>query len=160
MSIFDTAINRLLGHEGGYVNDPQDPGGQTKFGISKRSYPNLDIKNLTREQAVAIYHRDFWTKVDADSLQEGIGFQLLDFAVNSGPSTAIRALQRAIRVADDGHVGPVTLAAIKNTTPSDLVMRFLAQRLRYMARLSNWKDAGKGWAIRIAGNLDYGADDV
>lgn len=157
---FETSIGRLLGNEGGYVNNPADPGGETNWGISKRSYPNLNIKELTREQAIALYHRDFWMVIGADSLPAGIGFQLLDFAVNAGSGTALRALQRAVRVADDGHIGPVTMAAIKATEPHDLIMRFIAQQLRYRARLTNWPNAGKGWTIRVANNLDFGADDV
>lgn len=157
---FETAINRLLGFEGGLVDNPADPGGLTQWGISQRSYPKLNIKELTREQAVALYRRDFWARIDGDTLPEGIGFQLLDFAVNSGTGTALRVLQRAAGVADDGHIGPVTLAAIKATEPHDLIMRFLAERLVFMTNCSNWSNASKGWVRRVAGNLKYGADDV
>ncbi len=157
---FEKAINRLLGHEGGYVNNPDDPGGETNWGISKRSYPHLNMKELTREQAIALYYRDFWQVVHGDDLPEGIGYQLLDYAVNSGCGTALRALQRAVGVADDGHIGPVTILAINNTQPHDLVMNLLAERLEFMTRLSNWPNASRGWARRIAKNLKYGAEDV
>jgi len=157
---FEKAINRLLGHEGEYVNNPADPGGETNWGISKRSYPNLDIKNLSREQAIALYHRDFWQVIHGDQLPEGIGYQLLDYAVNSGCATAMRALQRAVGVADDGHIGPVTLLAINNMQPHDLVMNLLAERLEFMTKLSNWPNASRGWSRRIAKNLKYGAEDV
>ena len=157
---FEKSINRLLGHEGGYVNNPNDPGGETNWGISKRSYPNINMKELTREQAIALYKRDFWDAIGADDLPEGIGYQLLDFAVNSGCATAIRALQRAVGVADDGHIGPVSIAAINATSPHDLIMHLLAERLDFMTRLSNWPNASRGWSRRIAANLRYGADDV
>lgn len=157
---FETSINRLLGIEGGYVNNPEDPGGETNWGISKRSYPRLNIKELTREQAIALYHRDFWTPIGGDSLPEGVGFQLLDFAVNSPLATALRAVQRAVGVADDGHIGPVTVAAIKSTEPHDLIMRFLSVRLVFMTNCKNWPNASRGWARRVAANLNYGADDV
>ena len=157
---FDVAINRLLGNEGGYVNNPNDPGGETKWGISKRAYPNLDIAALTRDDAISIYRRDFWEPIDGDALPPGVGFQMLDFAVNSGIPTAIRALQRSVGVADDGHFGPVSVAALKGADPADTIMRFLAERLLFMAGLSTWTDFGRGWARRIAADLRYGAHDT
>lgn len=157
---FTTCINRLLGAEGGYVNNPTDPGGETNWGISKRSYPNLDIKNLTRDQAAALYHRDFWAPFSMDDLKLDIAFQMLDFAVNSGSSTASRACQRALNVADDGHIGPITLEKLKVTEPHIFAMRLLAQRLRFMVNCKNWPNASRGWSIRIANNLEYGAEDV
>lgn len=160
MSNYETAINRLLGNEGGYVNDPADPGGETNWGISKRSYPGISIKDLTRDQAVALYRRDFWDRAALESQPLGIGFQMLDFAVNSGAGSALRALQRAAGVADDGHIGPQTLAAIAATPPHDLVMKFLAERLIFMTGCVAWASAGKGWARRIAADLRYGAQDV
>lgn len=160
MDRFRTFIDRLLLHEGGYTNNPRDPGGETKWGISKRTYPALDIAKLTREEAIAIYRRDFWEKSEADTLPPPVGFQLLDGAVNSGIDQATRWLQRAAGVADDGDIGPVTLAAIKATDPADLVMTFNAERLEFMTRLSTWSTFGRGWARRIAANLRYGAADT
>jgi len=90
---FDTLIGRLLKSEGGYVDDPADPGGETNWGISKRNHPNVDIRNLTRDGAIAIYRAEFWTPLACDNFPPGLGFQLLDFAVNSGVSTATRKLQ-------------------------------------------------------------------
>lgn len=156
---FDVAFDRLIGHEGGYVNDPNDPGGETKWGISKRSYPSLDIAALTRDDAKAIYRRDFWDRIHAEQLPDGVAFQVFDFAVNSGISTAVRYLQRAVGVADDGHWGPISQAAAAATAESDLIMRLNGERLDFMTRLANWTHAGKGWARRIAQNLRYGAID-
>lgn len=156
---FDLAFERLISHEGGYVNDPRDPGGETKWGISKRAYPNLNISQLTREDARAIYRRDFWECISADRLPDGAAFQLFDFAVNSGIQTAIRYLQRAVGVADDGHWGPESQAAADATSESDLILLLNAERLDFMTRLSNWPAHGRGWARRIAGNLRYGAQD-
>lgn len=157
---FLTAINRVLGNEGGYVNDPTDPGGETKWGISKRSYPNLSISELTRDDAIAIYNKDFWEPSNSEDLSEGAGYQLLDSAVNSGISQSIRFMQRAVDVADDGIFGPHTLDAFKQKTESDFIMLFNAERLEYMTKLKNWPNAGKGWARRIAQNLRYGAQDT
>lgn len=156
---FYKVIDRVLGHEGGYVNDPTDPGGETHWGISKRSYPNVDIRNLTRNQAVAIYHRDFWTPVHAEDLSDGAAHQLMDGAVNSGPREALRFLQRAVGVADDGFFGPVSLAAMRKTSESDFIMLYVAERLDYMTKLKNWPHHGKGWVRRMAQNLRYGAED-
>lgn len=160
MSNFDVAINRLLDSEGGYVNNPADPGGETKFGISKRSYPQLDIAALTRDQAIEIYRRDFWNPIGGDALPRGVGYQLLAFAVNSGISTAIRALQRSVGVADDGHFGPVSMAALQASTAHDVVMLVIAERLFFMTGASAWPTFGRGWARRIAQELRYGAQDT
>ena len=154
---FDTAFDRLIGHEGGYSNDPQDPGGETNWGISKRSYPNVDIKALTRDGAKAIYEADFWTPLaDADS---AIKFQVFDFAVNGGLSVAIRKLQAAIGVADDGHWGPQSMAALGKMEVNDVLLKFNAQRLRFYTALKNWPRFGAGWTNRVAGNLDYASED-
>jgi len=160
MDNFLVAINRVLGIEAGLVDDPNDPGGVTKWGISKRSYPNLDITNLTRDQAVALYHRDFWSVLGLDSLPLSIASQILDFAVNSGGDIAKRALQRAVGVAPDGVVGGHTLAALKSTEPHDLIMIFLAERLDFMTGCKNWGADGKGWARRVSQQLRYGVQDV
>lgn len=156
---FNTAFDRLLGHEGGYTDGKGDPGGETNWGISKRSYPDVDIKALTREQAKEIYLRDFWNRVRADKLHDGVAFQLFDFAVNSGIETAVRYLQRALGVADDGHWGPISQAAADSMSESDQIMQLSAERLEFMTRLSNWPTASRGWARRIAGNLRYGSID-
>ena len=154
---FDQAFDRLIGHEGGYVNNPSDPGGETKFGISKRSYPNLDIANLTVDAAKEIYRRDFWEPLG--DAHPAVKFQVFDFAVNSGIQTAIRKLQASIGVADDGHWGPKSAAALKAMDLNDVLMRFAAYRLDFMASLSVWDKFGRGWARRIAKQLMYAAED-
>ena len=157
---FDLAFDRLFGNEGAYTPGVGDPGGETNFGISKRTYPDIDIKALTREGAKAIYKTDFWDHIVADQLPESVQYQLFDFAVNSGIETAIRYLQRALGVADDGHWGVVSQTAANNAHEWDLVLNLNAERLDFMTRLSNWPTAGRGWARRIAQNLKYGATDI
>ena len=157
MTSFDNAFDRLIGHEGRYVNDPRDSGQETNFGISKRSYPTVDIKSLTLQGAKAIYYRDFWLPL-ADA-HPAIKFQVFDFAVNGGLSAALRKLQAAIGVADDGHWGPVSAQALASLEVNDVLLRFNAQRLRFYASLSQWPVFGKGWVNRVAGNLDYAAED-
>jgi lysozyme family protein len=157
---FDQAFYRLISSEGGYVNNPADPGGETKFGISKRSYPLVDIANLTRDQAREIYRRDFWDRGRMDEYDPAIAFQVLDAAVNHGIETAVRMLQRAAGVADDGHIGPVTVAAIKGKSVTDMLMLFIAQRIKFWTRLSTWPQFGKGWANRAADDLIFAAEDA
>ena len=159
MGMFDYFIERVLSHEGGYVNDPRDPGQETRWGISKRAYPHLDIRNLTRAQAVDIYRRDFWQRVRGDELPREFAFQALDAAVNHGIGNAVRWIQRAAGVADDGVIGPVTLAAVQRAQPADLVLRFNAERLRFYAKLTTFSTFGRGWVNRVAGNLDHAAAD-
>nr|WP_315242076.1 glycosyl hydrolase 108 family protein [uncultured Albidiferax sp.] len=154
---FDQAFDRLMGHEGGYVNDPRDPGGETNWGISKRSYPSVDIKALTRDGAKAIYRRDFWDVLG--NAHPAITFQVFDFAVNSGIGTAIRKLQAAVGVADDGHWGPLSQRALGLMDVNDVLLRLLSQRLRFMAKLTSFDVYGRGWSTRIADNLAYAAED-
>lgn len=155
---FELSSTRLLSSEGAYVNDPADPGGETNWGISKRSYPDLDIKNLTREQAMEIYRRDFWD-VLGENAHPAVKFQVFDFAVNSGIQTAIRKLQSAIGVADDGHFGPVSAAKLAAMDVNDVLMRYIAERLDFWRRLSTWPRFGAGWAGRAAADLRYAAQD-
>ncbi len=157
MVTFEEAFQRLLGNEGGYINDPTDPGGETNWGISKRSYPNVDIKNLTKEGAKEIYMKDFWMPLmEAPSM---IKFQMFDFAVNSGIGTAIRKLQTIVGVAEDGSWGPLSKAALLEMNSDDVLFLLNAERLEYMTKLKNWPDASRGWARRIAANLRYAAKD-
>lgn len=150
---FNTAFERLIGHEGGLVDHPNDPGGLTKYGISQRSYPTEDIRGLTLERAKVIYRRDYWDRLRLDELTPSVRFALFDAAVNSGPGQAVRFLQRAVGVADDGHIGPVTMAEIARRSPDQLNARINAVRLQFMTDLSTWPSFGKGWARRIAANI-------
>ncbi len=158
---FDVDIGRVLVNEGGYTPGlPNDPGGETNFGISKRSYPNVDIKNLTRVGAIAIYKSDFWDTVHADAMPAVLQFQALDFAVNCGISTAIRKLQDAAGVADDGHWGPVTQAKVAVASPAALTASFMALTLAYKRRLSNWPTFHDGWVDRFITDLQDFATDL
>ncbi len=156
---FDVSIARVLGNEGGYVNDPDDPGGETQWGISKRSYPLLDIRTLTRDSAIGIYRRDFWERISADQLPVMLQFLVLDFAVNCGVETAVRKVQAAANVADDGHFGPVSFAAIRSTAPTVLTLRFLAEELDYRRKLKGWPKYGAGWTARVANDMRLAAID-
>lgn len=153
MSSFDDAFKLLIGHEGGYVRDQRDPGGETNFGISKRAYPDVDIAALTLDAAKAIYKRDYWDRAQCDRLPPDVAFQVFDGAVNSGIGTSIRWLQAAAGVAPDGVVGPLTIRAVGDKDVAQVVARFNGARLDFMTKLSTWDVFGRGWARRIAKNL-------
>jgi lysozyme family protein len=150
---FDQAFEKLLGHEGGYVDNRADPGGETKFGISKRAYPGEDIRNLTLERAKAIYLRDYWGPAGCDAMPDAVRLQVFDMAVNSGVKAAIKALQKATGETPDGVLGPLTLQAVQSMPAARLVARFNGARLALMAELPQWPSFGRGWARRIASNL-------
>lgn len=150
---FDQSFERLIGHEGGYVNDPRDPGGETKFGITKRTYPGEDIKALTLDRAKAIYLRDFWGPAGCDTVPDGAKFDLFDTAVNSGVRRAVKLVQQAVDETQDGVLGARTLQALQSMPATRFVARFNGARLAFMAGLPAWRDFSKGWALRIASNL-------
>jgi lysozyme family protein len=127
---FQRAVALLLVAEGGETvsNDPDDPGGLTKWGISQKAYPLLDIKNLTREDAEAIYLRDYWTPAGCDSLPEPLAIALFDSAANQGVSTAIRIFQRAVGVHVDGIMGPRTAGAATRGDVVGILTSFVEKR--------------------------------
>lgn len=161
---FETSFDRLIGHEGGYVNHPSDPGGETNWGITLRTARESgylgSMRDITRDQAKTIYKIGYWDRAQADNYDGAIAFQLFDAAVNHGIGNAIRFLQRAVRVADDGDVGTVTIDAVRSMDVTDVLMRFNAARLKFYTDLSTWPTFGRGWARRIVGNLNHGADDA
>ena len=150
---FDACFVRLLGNEGGYVNNPADPGGETNFGISRRSYPHEDIAGMTKDRAKTLYLRDFWGPAGCDALPDAAKFQVFDTAVNSGVHRALCFVQRAVGTIPDGILGPLTLQAIQSMPATRFIARFNAYRLIFMTDLDNWPDAGRGWARRVAGQL-------
>lgn len=113
MADFKQAIGKILKSEGDYVNDPDDRGGETKFGISKRSYPNENIKALTRERAEAIYKRDFWDKIGGDHLKnQQIADLLVDSAVNEGVVPAIKRAQKIVNIQPTGKITPELISKL------------------------------------------------
>ena len=155
---FDEAFDRLLGHEGGLVDDANDPGGLTNWGISQRQYPDVDIKNLTKDQAKAIYYRDYWKCVGVN-VDTAVMWQTFDASVNHGIGNAIRMLQRAVGVVDDGHWGRLSQVSYSMMDKNDVLFLFLAERLEFFCKLQKFVNFGRGWARRIATNLRYAAKD-
>lgn len=155
---FDDAFDQVLGHEGGYVNDPNDPGGETKFGISKRAFPAEDIPNLTEERARFLAKRDYWGPAGCDCLPPPLRYPLFDLAYHSGPRTAIRLLQKAVRETPDGILGPLTLQAVQSAPWERVALRLFGFKLRFQASLPNWPSHGRGWTRRNGDLLLYLGD--
>jgi len=149
---WDTAIEFVLKMEGGHVNDPDDPGGETRYGISKRRYPHLDIKNLTLLEAKRIYRHDFWDPCKCDDLPREFAISLFDMAVNMGISKAIRTLQVSLRLKDDGIVGPITIAQAHGSDELGL-KRFLSERLinyhEIISKNTKLSKYARGWFYRV-----------
>lgn len=152
-----TIVSRTLLHEGGYSMDVRDLGGETNFGISKRSYPNVDIKNLTRDGAIAIYARDYWPGIS--QLNPPLAYQVFDFAVNSGKYRAIQFLQFVAGTQQDGVLGPATMAGLSAITYPAQVFGFIARVQQFYLENPQWKTYGKGWIDRWTENLQYAAQD-
>ncbi len=150
---FMDAMTILLELEGGYVNDPRDPGGETKYGISKRAYPTEDIPNLTVERACTLYKRDYWDPIKADQLPPKVRFAVFDAAVNSGIAQAVKWLQRAAGAQVDGVMGPRTLQKAMEGDPMRLTSHLIALRLEFLADNKNFTVYGRGWTKRIVENL-------
>lgn len=160
---FQQIFDRLIGHEGGYVNDPRDPGGETNWGVTKRTAQangyTGNMKTMTRQQAYEIYYRAFWLRYNCEQMPDAVAYQFFDAAVNHGFGNASRMLQRAVGVLDDGIIGKYSLEAINRNPISDTLMMLNGERLNFYIRLKNFDRYGKGWVNRVAQNLRYGAQD-
>ena len=157
MSDFDKAFDLLIGNEGGYVNDPKDPGGETNWGITKtvavaNGYAG-DMRSMPKDTAKGIYKKMYWDKLQCDQLPFVVAFQLFDAGVNHGNSQAVKFLQRALSVVDDGVIGAKTIAATNSLDDLQIVMLFNAERIEFYAALKTFSTFGKGWMRRIASNL-------
>lgn len=154
---FARAISLVLKWEGGYSNHPQDKGGPTNRGITLATFRRYvdrsgtvdDLKRLTVDQAGKVYRRQYWDKVRGDDLPDGIDYAVFDFAVNSGPARARKYLQRAAGVAQDGVIGPVTLAAVRGMDPVTLIEGLCASRMAFLKRIKSWPVFGEGWTNRV-----------
>ena len=163
MSVFDAIFERLMKHEGGYVNHPSDPGGETMWGVTKRVAQAHgyfgDMRKLPKSTAKAITEKSYYKAVKGDQLDRLIAWQLTDAAYNHGNRNAVKFLQRAIGASDDGIIGPRTLAAVAAMDKNDVVLLFNAERLDFYTRLRTWPTFGRGWSRRIVGNLRWAAKD-
>ena len=148
MGDFSRCIDPILAEEGGRSDHAADPGGVTNYGISQRSYPTLDIAALTLADAQALYRRDYWQPIHGDQLPSGLDLLMLDCAINQGPATAIKLLQRTLQIREDGIIGQETLNAAATAMPG-LLDTFAAERaLRYELN-PNEATFGRGWYRRL-----------
>lgn len=152
-AVFKRAVTLILAHEGGYVNDPQDPGGETNMGISRRSYPNEDIRGMTVERAIAIYRQDFWDRLRCDELPWPLAVQVFDMGVNAGTGTAIKVLQRSLGVTIDGVLGPKSLAAAEASVRRHWV-RYARERIVSYSQMPGWARFGRAWGVRTIETLN------
>ena len=161
MSNFDKAFDLLIGNEGGYVNNPADPGGETNWGITRavavdNGYTG-NMKSMPKETAKQIYKKMYWEKLQCDQLGFVVAFQLFDAGVNHGNSQAVKFLQRALSVVDDGVIGDKTIAATNSLDDLQIVMLFNAERIEFYSSLKTFSTFGKGWVRRVASNLKLAA---
>jgi lysozyme family protein len=154
---FGLAFHALLKHEGGFVNHPKDPGGMTNLGVTKRAWEDYvghpvdeaQMRALTPETVETFYRERYWDVIGADSLPGGVDYCVFDCTVNSGPRQAVRLLQRAARIKDDGILGPNTLNAVRSMDPCLLISRYTAARLDFLQKLPAFTTFGKGWVRRV-----------
>ncbi|TNE55195.1 MAG: hypothetical protein EP341_05440 [Sphingomonadales bacterium] len=157
MTRAETCIARILKHEGGFVDHPDDPGGATNKGITLETFRRYvkpegtihDLRRLTEAQAIIVYKRQYWDKVCADLLPVGVDYTVADYAVNSGPSRAAKHLQMVVGAPVDGIIGPKTIAAVKSRKSADVINGLCDSRLRFLKRLHHWSVFGRGWKHRV-----------
>lgn len=151
-SAFDMAFTVIVGEEGNFADDPRDPGGATRWGISQRAHPDVDVRNLTLAGARAIYKSQYWDELRCDELPPPLALMAFDAAVNCRPERAARWLQAAVGTAQDGVIGPKTLAAVAAHQGRGVAVlaEMHAQRIAFQMRLPTAATFGLGWARRLA----------
>ncbi|OQS31452.1 glycoside hydrolase family 108 protein [Chromobacterium haemolyticum] len=163
VDMFEKSFERVIGHEGGYVNNPKDPGGETKWGVTcmlarAKGYSG-NMRDMTRDQAREIYKSAFWDGGCYEFLGPVMSFQYFDTAVNHGVLNATKLLQRALGIKDDGVFGDMTKQKVKACLEMDLLLKFNKERIEFYTGLSTFSVFGKGWMRRVAINMAYGVDD-
>jgi lysozyme family protein len=151
MNTFDRAVLWVISREGGatVTNDPNDPGGLTKYGISQRAFPDVDIRALTYETAAELYREHYWNRCRCGEFPPALGLALFDSAVNQGPGVAVRLMQRALGVKPDGVVGPDTLAAAARVGVSGFITDYVERRWDHYSELGSASHYLRGWTRRL-----------
>ena len=148
----------VLKNEGGYVDNPADPGGATNLGCTKATWEAWvghpvtkdDIKALTPNDVMPLYKVKYWDTIKGDDLPEGVDYAVFDFAINSGPSRAAKALQSVLSITVDGQIGPATLRALEAANPREVATAVCEARLAFLQSLSTYATFGKGWSRRVS----------
>ena len=159
---FDKCLEMLLSHEGGFVNHPSDPGGMTNLGVTKAVLDayrgtvstEAQMRALTPAEVAPIYKKNYWDRAKCDDLPSGVDWSVFDWGVNSGTSRAVKALQRIAGVTADGGIGPMTLQAVANFEPKDIVVKMFAARQNFYEGLNTFATFGKGWTRRNKETLE------
>ena len=154
---FARALALVLKSEGGWSDNPADPGGATMKGVTlanfrryvKANATKADLRRISDPQVAAVYRCFYWDAVLGAELPDGVDFAVFDFAVNSGPGRAAKYLQAAVGVAQDGRIGPATLAAVKARSAGVIIDALCDARLAFLQRLPTWKTFGRGWSDRV-----------
>lgn len=154
---WEKAFQMVLKHEGGFVNDPRDPGGMTNLGVTKkvwegfvgRTVDEAEMRALTPDLVKPLYKKNYWDKIKGDQLPSGVDYASYDLAVNSGTSRAAKYLQQIAGVPADGIIGPKSLEAILSCDPQETVDALCDMRLDFLQRLPTWGAFGKGWGRRV-----------
>ena len=158
LSDWQKSFELMLKSEGGYVNNPADPGGMTNLGVTKATWENwvgrasdeAEMRGLTPEKVEPLYKKKYWDAVRGDELPPGISYLCFDFAVNAGAGRAIKTLQSAVGVTPDGGFGPMTMAAVQAIDPKELIERFSQAKEDFYRSLPTFGTFGKGWLNRVA----------
>lgn len=161
---FFKSLEIVLKHEGGFVDHPEDPGGATNKGITHKTYSDFlgrpledvsELKNIPDEHVQQIYKDGYWNRVKADQLSSGVDFCIFDWAVNSGPGRAAKALQKVVMVTQDGAIGPMTLAAVEEELPEEIIEKITKEREEFYRSLRTFDTFGKGWLRRNEETRDF-----
>jgi len=155
---FEQCFYLVLKNEGGYVDNPADPGGATNLGCTKavweqyigHSVTKDDIKALTPNDVMPLYKAKYWDTVSGDDLPEGVDYAVFDYAINSGPSRAAKALQSVLSVTVDGKIGDATLRALEASNPREVATAVCEARLSFLQSLPTYANFGKGWSRRVS----------
>ena len=154
---YEHCLEMILHHEGGYVNHPKDPGGETNLGVTKRVYEEWggekDMADLLVEDVAPIYQKNYWDRCKCDDLPSGLDLCVFDFAVNAGPSRSAKFLQRLIGTTVDGGIGPNTLKAVHNYVEEvgleTAIEDYQSARQEYYEALDTFDTFGRGWTRRV-----------
>lgn len=146
---FNRAVEYVLHVEGGYVNHPHDPGGETNFGISKKAFPKLDIKNLTEAKAKRIYLTSYWRPCFHPAMSYRIAVITFDGCVHLGVNEGIKQLQKALRIPADGVMGKATIAGVRSISSDELAVRMLSLRNESYRKLPKYKVFRRAWLARL-----------
>ncbi len=153
---FDKCLDMLLSHEGGFVDHPDDPGGMTNLGVTKKVYDEWigresteqEMRDLTPEDVGPIYKKNYWDRVKGDLLPSGVDWCAFDWAVNSGKSRPSKAIQRAVGATQDGAIGPATIGLIMEKDPEEIINYVYGVRQDFYKGLKTFETFGRGWTRR------------